>query len=118
MKRQLNDIRDDAKPVIVKNYQSHKAKINKDYSSNISCLPGRFIHKVTETSKYNPNSQKHLTSDIFNTRDNYNSFNISNKQVSNKVYAQSFDEKRIVDDGRSKRPAQIRNVFASQLTIS
>lgn len=113
------DIKDDAKPIIVKNNHSYNIKINKDYNSNVSCLPGSHVNRHSNEHKsYNQESRKHLTSDIFNTNNNYNSFNINNRKVSNRNYTQSFNEKKLIDDGRSKRPAHIRNVFDSQISIS
>ena len=121
IKRQHHDIRDDSKPIIVKNHHAHKMKVNLDYNSNVSCLPGKNVNRTQEDKTYNQESRKHLVSDIFNTNHqttNYNSFNISNKTKDNRNYQQSFNEKKVVHDGRSKRPEQIRNAFRSQLTIS
>lgn len=126
VKRQEFEIRDDSKPITSKNYQSYSTKLNRDYNSNIACLPGSMVKRQVE-ERPNLKIRKFQNSDIFNTNTNYNSnvntsynsFKVSNKRAENitRIFEQSNDEKRLIPNPKGK-PNQIRNPFISQITFA
>jgi hypothetical protein len=118
VKRSDFDIKDDGHNIVHRSTPSYSTKLNRDYNSNISCLPGQLIN--------NPNGERpalkmrrNQTSDIFNVNPGYNSFNISNRKVEtvNRIFGQSNNEKRLIPNPRAQRPNVIRNVFESQISI-
>lgn len=68
-------------------------------------------------------SKRYQTSDIFNTRpstannnNDVNSFKNCNN-TNRSVFGESRNEKKLIDNGRVKRPDFIRNPFISQISI-
>jgi hypothetical protein len=97
---------------------SYSTKLNRDYNSNISCLPGKLV-KNNSNDRPTPVMRRHQTSDIFNISSNYNSFKTSNRKVETvqRIFTQSNDEKKLIPHPKAQRPNVIRNVFESQITI-
>lgn len=123
IKRNDTEIRDNGVRPLTRNNTSYSTKLNRDYNSNITCLPGSMVRPIVE-EKVNLKPRKNQSSDIFNlnpqnNKENYNSFKISNRKVenTNRVFGQSNDEKKLVPNPKASRPNQIRNVFASQITF-
>lgn len=143
VKRSQNDINDDNKPIIQKSKEAFNAKLVRDFNSNISCLPGNMINTEPSQRSRLISARRYETSDIFNRNpanntknnlnnhnagmntttntnyNNYNSFKVSNAKppVNRNIYEESKGEKKLIDNGKSKRPDFIRNPFASQITI-
>ncbi len=98
--------------------------MNRDYNSNVTCLPGTMVSKARPETTSNRYSRKHMSSDIFNCGSNSNSnngygnsFKMSNKKVVNSVFNQSMQEKNLIPHPRAHRPNQIRDVFTSQIAL-
>lgn len=104
--------------MINRSTHSYSTKLNRDYNSNITCLPGNLIkHNTNDQSM--PVMKRHQTSDIFNINPNYNTFKTSNRKVETvqRIFTQSNDEKKLIPHPKAQRPNIIRNVFESQITI-
>lgn len=140
VKRSLNDINDDKKPMIPKTNQSFSSKVVRDFNSNISCLPGNMINTEPSQRQRLISARRYESNDIFNrlpithgnvascgssnyvNQNNFNSFKIShaknsNNNVNRSVFEESRNEKKLIEFTKSKRPEYIKNPFASQITI-
>jgi hypothetical protein len=115
----LQEIKDESVNVPLKNLNSYSVKLNRDYNSNISCLPGKLVNIQDERRIIK--ERKFQTSDIFNQQphNNFNCFNVSNRKVqtSNRIFGQSNNEKKLIPHPLAHRPNQIRDVFRSQISI-
>lgn len=111
---------------MLKNNKSFSSKIVKDFNSNISCLPGNFINSEQKEKLRMTSTKRFENNDIFNVNYSnnqnnnnhnviYNSFNVSNSK--SKIFETSNNEKRLIENPKSKRPDFIRNPFSSQITI-
>lgn len=120
IKRNEYEIRDDGKPITSKNYQSYSTKLNRDFNSNISCLPGSMVRQQVNVEERPRSSvRKFQNSDIFNLNTTYNSFKVSNKRVENisKIFGQSNDEKKLIPNPKGKQNLQ-KNTFRSQFSFA
>jgi hypothetical protein len=97
---------------------SYSTKLNRDYNSNISCLPGNLINN-SANDRPTPVMRRHQTSDIFNINPSYNTFKTSNRKVEQvqRIFTQSNNEKKLIPHPKAQRPNVIRNVFESQISI-
>ena len=121
VKRNITDINDDGRPKIQRNNISFSSKMNKDFNSKISCLPGNMVNSEVANKTRVMSSKRYQTSDIFNRQpvnvnNDVNSFkNCHNTNRS--IFDESRNEKKFIDSGRTKRPEFIRNPFISQISI-
>lgn len=118
VKRLDNEKDDESLRVPMKNNLSYQSKITRDYNSNIACLPGATLNTFNDKPIPIRNNQN---SDIFNRNTNiaYNSFNTSNKRVdTNRIFAQSHIENKLLPINKAHRPEQIRNAFTSQIAFN
>lgn len=119
IKRNDKEINDNINYSRPKTHMTHSTKLQKDYNSNISCLPGTRRNTDYEKTKI-VDPRKHQSSDIFNLHNpnSLNSFNRkANSNIRQNVFSESKEEKKLVPHPKSHRPDYIRNPFVSQIQI-
>lgn len=84
IKRTSNEINDNYKPSVIPNQsESHLRRVNREYNSNIACLPGSKINEEKQRNYYVcPSKIKYQSSDIFGCNENSkdNTFNVFHKK--------------------------------------
>ena len=80
-------------------------------------------NNIGNFNSINNNNNNNGTNSNYNyNNNNFNSFKVSNSKQSNNsinrgVYEESRNEKKLIENPKTKRPDFIRNPFASQITI-
>jgi len=118
VKRKENEIKDDEKLGFKKLNYANCSKLIKDFKSSIDCLPGKMINEAENKKIRVFSAIKYETNDIFNKKltnnlvKKKNSIRIRNNLESSQIV------NKFVENSKSKRPENIKNVFASQIDFS
>lgn len=96
----------------------------KDYSSNIACLPGKYMNNPKGAQTRKISDKKFETHNIFKFDENIdinimnNQLNSSHKRLKYKTaFNTTYEEKDAFRLKKSKRPKNMKNLFQSQITI-
>jgi hypothetical protein len=127
VKRDSNDIKDDQIYLNKSGNKSFCAKVIRNYKSNVSCLPGKFINDEKKLKTRLVLPKKFETNKIFDVLEKEkcalnNSFTYAKSarkpdQVLNYFEITKKEKDLFENTKKSKRPSGIKNAFASQLRI-
>ena len=118
VKRKENEIKDDENLGFKKFNYANCSKLIKDFKSSIHCLPGKMMNDAEKQKTRVCSAVKYETNDIFNNKLQNNLVEKKNSVRIRSNLESSKNVKKFVENTKSKRPENIKNMFKSQIDLS